>query len=49
LGALQLIDDQLPPQATLSRAQPLDIDLSRYAREWNSLASARISAEAMLG
>jgi sugar (pentulose or hexulose) kinase len=46
MGALQLIDDQLPPQATLSRAQPLDTDLSRYASEWNSLARARISAGA---
>jgi sugar (pentulose or hexulose) kinase len=44
LGALQLIDDRLAPHATLRRAQPLDSDLSRYASEWNSLASARTSA-----
>jgi hypothetical protein len=47
LGALQLIDEQLPPQAALSRALPLDMDLSRYASEWNSLASARTGT--MLG
>jgi sugar (pentulose or hexulose) kinase len=41
LGALQLIDDRLPPQAVLSRAVPLDTDISRYAQEWNSLVRAR--------
>ena len=44
LGALQLIDDRLPPQAVLNRAVPLDTDISRYAREWNSLVQARGAA-----
>lgn len=44
LGALQLIDDRLPPQAVLTRAVPLDTDLSRYASEWKSLAEARGAA-----
>jgi sugar (pentulose or hexulose) kinase len=46
LGALQLIDDRLPPQAVLNRAVPLDIDLSRYASEWKSLAEARSATAA---
>lgn len=40
LGALQLIDDGLPPDAALVPAQPLDMDLSRYAGEWHRLVSA---------
>ena len=43
LGALQLIDEQLPPDAELSRATPLEMDMSSYAREWNTLASARMA------
>lgn len=39
LGALQLIDDRLPPQARLTRVEPLDIDLAPYAAEWNRLAT----------
>jgi sugar (pentulose or hexulose) kinase len=42
LGALQLIDDNLPPEARLTRATPLEMDMSSYAREWNTLASARM-------
>jgi sugar (pentulose or hexulose) kinase len=41
LGALQLIDDDLPAGAKLVRAVPLEMDMSSYAREWNTLASAR--------
>jgi hypothetical protein len=44
LGALQLIDDRLPPQAKLTRARPLDIDLAPYAAEWNKLATAAAAA-----
>lgn len=40
LGALQLIDDQLPPQASLRRVDPLDVELSGYAAEWNQLAAS---------
>ena len=44
LGALQLVDDELPPQATLKRAVPLDVDLGAYAAEWNARAGTEVTA-----
>jgi hypothetical protein len=38
LGALQLVDDRLPPQTALARVMPLEMDLSAYAGEWRALA-----------
>ncbi len=40
LGALQLVDDALPPQGRLNRVQPLDVELSGYAAEWKQRATA---------
>ena len=38
LGALQLVDDRLPPQSALARVIPLEIELDAYAGEWRALA-----------
>lgn len=40
LGALQLIDDRLPPQSALTQVIPLDGDLSSYATQWRAMANA---------
>jgi sugar (pentulose or hexulose) kinase len=44
-GALRLIDPQLRAPSALERVQPLDVDLTDYAREWRRHA-ARIEAAA---
>lgn len=40
LGALQLVDDALPPQGRLNRVAPLDAQLDAYAAEWKQRATA---------
>jgi sugar (pentulose or hexulose) kinase len=41
LGALQLVDDRLPPQSALTQVAPLDSDLSGYAAQWRAMANER--------